>query len=772
MHVERLGKYRILRQLGHGGMGTVYLAEHEVLRIRRAVKVLLEKLSHEPDAQRRFLEEARIVARLVHPNIVQVHDAETLDGTMFIAMDFVSPDGNESVALDHYLEARGRQLPHAEAASLLVPVLRALVYAHEQGVVHCDIKPANILLDRGCVPRVSDFGLAQMAGDELFTSLSLSASSASIGALASLGVMPPGPGALDASDSMGALESRLESGAALSPTSRAVGTPHFMPPEVLNKSGTWSKQGDVYSLGVLAYLMLTGHYPVGQYRPPHALDGNIPNVWDEVVERALVHDPSERYGSVEEMLEQLLEAYPLLGGDDAQGAGALRRTTAGDVPESAVRSVRDFVTRHKATWSSEQWLDFVIGFYRTPGHDPVTKEQLEKLCNAEKSVWLERDAKRREDEARRAEDAAQRRREAEEARRRAELERRKEDLRRLAGQQETEGNLTNACRTLRDLESLGDLNESDRKTRQRLLDAMAKDVVERAEAHLAADRYDAAEKLYQEAASAAEDVPELTKHLSGRQQKVAEARLEHQKRELRDRARHAVAGKDAASACRTIAQLQALGKANGEDERLRVEVANAIVDDVMKRVEAFTRSNRPSDAIVLLDKTLEATAEVPEVSDRLKLVFNELRSKTDSQVTNLRITAREASGKKLFHQAVSALKEAQYNTAHDRQVAESVQSELEAVYRKWQEERKRWAVRGAKFYFIYFLPALVIFGWCIGTGHDDSGGLVALIPVINWVALVAIHRASEDQELIVILLIVFAAAGLVFFPAWARRVPK
>ncbi|MCX7020606.1 MAG: protein kinase, partial [Candidatus Sumerlaeota bacterium] len=441
-HPDRVGKYRILRMLGEGGMGTVYLAEHEFLGVRRAVKVLLPELAVQPGARQRFIDEARILVRLAHPNIVQVHDMDADGDCLYIAMDFVSPDGEHTVALDHHLEAKGRRLPAGEAAALMAQVLRAVDFAHSRKVIHRDIKPANLLLDRGGVVRVSDFGLARIAGNAFFTHVQQSQSmmADSLGAMATFdpsllaAVTPADENSTGAQETYHGNTAGDTAGAAAA--ARAVGTPHFMPPEVLNRTGEWSEKGDIYSLGVLACLMVTGNYPIGQYRSPHAFDAAIPLVWDELVERALQQAPADRFASAREMLDLLLEAYPLLG-DDAGRAGATRHTTAGDVPESAVLMVRDFVTRQKARWDRDVWTDFVIDFYRTPGHTAVTKDQVGQLAEKEKLEWLEREARRRDEEVKRAEELAQRQREAEETRRRLELERKAQphrDLAREAGQ--------------------------------------------------------------------------------------------------------------------------------------------------------------------------------------------------------------------------------------------------------------------------------------------------------------------------------------------------
>ncbi|MBN2309504.1 MAG: protein kinase [Candidatus Hydrogenedentes bacterium] len=437
--MRTLGKYRFLRMLGRGGMGEVYLAEHTLLKVKRAVKVLPEAVASTREFQHQFVTEARILAALRHPNIVQIHDADEIDGRYYIAMDFVSPDGESSLSGAELLHARGGMLPPEDAARVLVQVCGAIEYAHELGVIHRDIKPANLLMDAQDTVHVSDFGLAKMVGEDFLKLSMMSQMSHGDNPTAtpwgrgpdvvgmSSGDNPTvGPQGheqrvnLTSGDAPTAGHTPAAASASRSTSEGIVGTFHFMPPEV-HAGEPWTKQGDIYSFGVLAYVLLTGRPPVGAYRLPHALDDRISPLWDDLIERALQPGPEDRFEGFGSVRDELLYLYPQL--EQGVARGSTGGAAQGELPASAARMVKEFVRQRGAEWSREDWHAFMIQFYRHPGHDPIEPDAVENLASQERSLWLERDARQREEQARRAEEADRRRREAEAARARLELDR-------------------------------------------------------------------------------------------------------------------------------------------------------------------------------------------------------------------------------------------------------------------------------------------------------------------------------------------------------------
>ncbi|HVR83490.1 MAG TPA: protein kinase, partial [Planctomycetota bacterium] len=203
-----LGHCRLIRKLGEGGMGAVWLARHETLDKEVAVKILPENYANDPESVPRFLREAKAAARLDHPNVVQVLDAGTEGERHFIVMQYV--DGTD---LEKTLKKKG---PFAPADALVVGkrVALALAAAHKMGIVHRDIKPANILLTKQGRVMVADFGLAR----------------------------------------------DVTGGPTITAPQEAIGTPHYLSPEQARGEKV-DGRSDLYSLGGTLYTLLTGKTP-------------------------------------------------------------------------------------------------------------------------------------------------------------------------------------------------------------------------------------------------------------------------------------------------------------------------------------------------------------------------------------------------------------------------------------------------------------------------------------------------------------------------------
>jgi predicted Ser/Thr protein kinase len=269
----------ILELVGRGGMGFVYKARQPHLDRLVALKLLPDKLACQPQFSERFNREGRVLAKLSHPNIVSVYDFGQTTDFYFLLMEFV-----DGVNLRQAMRA-GRFSP-AEALGIVPKICEALQYAHEQGILHRDIKPENILLDTKGRVKIADFGIAKLVGEDphLVT---------------------------------------------LTGTGAALGTPHYMAPEQLEKPNSVDHRADIYSLGVVFYEMLTGELPIGRFAPPSARTPVSPGV-DEVVFRALEKDPERRFqsaGQVKTEVEQLAPSAVGSGGANppprhAAGPGA------------------------------------------------------------------------------------------------------------------------------------------------------------------------------------------------------------------------------------------------------------------------------------------------------------------------------------------------------------------------------------------------------------------------------------------------------------------
>jgi serine/threonine protein kinase/tetratricopeptide (TPR) repeat protein len=268
-----LGKYRVLERIGHGGNGTVYLCEHQIVRRKVAIKVLPTNRADSPAALTRFYREARAAGALDHPNLVKAHDVDEENGLHFLVMDFVDGTNLQD------LVTRNSPLDPVRAAHYVAQAARGLEAAHAAGLVHRDVKPGNLLLDRHGVIRVSDLGLARFQCDD---------------------------------DENNPLTLRFDDKTVL-------GTADYVAPEQALNSHEVDGRADIYSLGATFYFLLTGQppfpegkaakklmahqiqepVPVGQLRP------EVPAEMAAVVARMMAKRPQERYQSPAEVVAAL-----------------------------------------------------------------------------------------------------------------------------------------------------------------------------------------------------------------------------------------------------------------------------------------------------------------------------------------------------------------------------------------------------------------------------------------------------------------------------------
>jgi serine/threonine protein kinase len=261
-------RYRVLRPLGKGGMGLVYLAEHLSLTRRVALKILRSDLTGAPGVRERFAREGRAIAALNHPNIVRLYDVGQDGALHYLIMEYV-----EGRSLEELLQQKGR-LPPREAVEYAIQAARGLAHAHERGIVHRDVKPANLLLDACGTVKILDMGLARFH-----------------------------------TDSTDNLTERVGGG--------VLGSPDYLAPEQMTKQ--LDTRSDVYSLGATLYALLLGEPPfsgrtVAQkladhlhrpVPPPHLRDPNVPRPLSLVVLRMLAKDPADRYQTPAEVIEAL-----------------------------------------------------------------------------------------------------------------------------------------------------------------------------------------------------------------------------------------------------------------------------------------------------------------------------------------------------------------------------------------------------------------------------------------------------------------------------------
>ncbi len=265
MDLKRIGKYDILDKLGEGGFGAVYLAHHTKLQKQVALKILHPQVASDETLAAYFEREALALARLEHPNIVRVYDYDQVDGLSFIVMEYV--DGTN---LDRILRDR-KYLTVAESIPIFEQLLAALGYAHVNGIVHRDIKPSNIMITKANRVKITDFGIAKVAGS-----------------------------------------------AKLTRTGTGAGSLLYMSPEQIRGKDI-DNRSDLYSVGVTIYQVLTGRTPFeadSDYEimtghlektppPPTQFLSSLPQSVSQVIMKSLEKKPEHRYQNAEEMSNAL-----------------------------------------------------------------------------------------------------------------------------------------------------------------------------------------------------------------------------------------------------------------------------------------------------------------------------------------------------------------------------------------------------------------------------------------------------------------------------------
>jgi serine/threonine protein kinase len=266
-----IGKYRVKSELGRGGMGAVYLAEQPGLGREVAIKELIQSAAADPIALKRFLQEAQVMARTSHPNLVQVHDLELIGDSNYIVLEFV-----RGKSLRDWL-LRG-QIPLPQVFAVMHGVLQALDYAHKHAIVHRDMKPENVLLSDEGMVKVADFGIARLTDDS--------------------GV-----------------------GGTATKTGTTVGTPQYMSPEQVASSKV-DGRSDLYSAGIMLYELVAGQPPFtandadGPFtlmakhvqappKPPSVLRPGLDMGLEEVILKSLSKRPDDRFQTGQEFDDAL-----------------------------------------------------------------------------------------------------------------------------------------------------------------------------------------------------------------------------------------------------------------------------------------------------------------------------------------------------------------------------------------------------------------------------------------------------------------------------------
>jgi len=265
---QTFGNYQLERELGQGGMGTVYLAKDSGLNRHVALKILRSDLGEDPSFSTKFLEEVEVTASLAHPNIIRVFTLGEQDGRLYLVMEHL-----DQPSLEDSMQSKGK-IPEKEVLEIGLGIASALQFAHEEtGLIHRDIKPGNILFGRGNIPKLADFGLAA-------------------GARSALGQQD-----------------------------EIWGTPYYVSPERLLREPE-DIRSDIYSLGATLYHALAGRPPfeaetaeevarrhISDRSPP--LRSFSPEAQEQTVftlDKCLAKKPDARWGSYAELTSQLADS--------------------------------------------------------------------------------------------------------------------------------------------------------------------------------------------------------------------------------------------------------------------------------------------------------------------------------------------------------------------------------------------------------------------------------------------------------------------------------
>lgn len=288
---ESFGDYTILRLLGQGALGSVYLGSHRFLKKSFVLKILDKELCQNSDFLARFETEVSILASLDHPNIVKVHNVSEAEGEYFLVTDAVLDEKGEILNLYDYLKERGGRLPEDEIVQIITQVAAALDYAHEKGpgsdFAHRSLKPSNILIlkkKEGLQIKISDFGLSRILGSSPYMSRIYLAIADKIGLPAE--ALPK--------KHLSFLHHYL-----------------YLAPEQRWQESASGAKSDTYAFGILLYFLLTEKYPEGVFESISAIAPQYKLPWDRMIRQCLVTEPAKRPSKLTDLLKDLSDKAPV-----------------------------------------------------------------------------------------------------------------------------------------------------------------------------------------------------------------------------------------------------------------------------------------------------------------------------------------------------------------------------------------------------------------------------------------------------------------------------
>lgn len=360
--VSQIGDYKLVKKLGKGGMGEVFLAHQISLDRTAALKVLSKQLAGKEDFIKRFYREARAMAKIDHPNAVRVYEVREDLGIHYVAMEFV--DGK---SMQKWMDQLGK-LSVGDAVHVVMRCAEALQSAHEQHMIHRDIKPDNIMLTSKGQVKVADFGLAKALDDDL---------------------------------------SMTQSGTGL-------GTPYYMAPEQARNAKHVDGRADIYALGVMFYYFLTGNLPftgsstleviqnkeLGKYTPARKLNSQVSERLELVLDKMMLKDVNHRFKDCQEMMKALAALNlenPSLSFIDAPDKVVAKPTTAVSAASTskAVKpavhktSAEDAAAKEKPMSATESTVLWFVQYKNPQGHDAIGKFSTAQVLQMLKSGSLD-----------------------------------------------------------------------------------------------------------------------------------------------------------------------------------------------------------------------------------------------------------------------------------------------------------------------------------------------------------------------------------------------
>ena len=331
-----INRYEIIAKIGSGGMADVYKAKDHVLNRLVAIKVLKQEYSTDATFVKKFRVEAQSAAGLSHPNIVSVYDVGEDDGVYFIVMELV-----QGITLKNYIDMKGK-LDIREALNISVQIASGLSAAHENRIIHRDIKPQNIIMSRDGKVKVTDFGIAKVADSTTVTTT-------------------------------------------------AAGTVHYISPEQA-RGGYSDERSDIYSLGITMYEMVTGRVPFegetnvavalmhiqSEMVPPRKLEPSIPVSFEKIILKCTQKKPERRYASAKELIADLRKVLTHPDGEYVVILGAVPEGRTIVMKDNDIDSLKTASLHHSLSDVTEETLNGMTEEDEEPVQKPVQKPDFRK----------------------------------------------------------------------------------------------------------------------------------------------------------------------------------------------------------------------------------------------------------------------------------------------------------------------------------------------------------------------------------------------------------